>query len=466
LTWINFKIPTWRTRKAKVAGALVLAGALGGWVWLLRRDRRSSRLTPPPAESEQGMNSDTRRAGRPRWLLRLALAALSVTFGLMLVEGACRVLLYLKYQDPNSFTLFAIDSPSCYFDEEIGYRHRPSCVVRLRQFDTEGNETISSSIHINSSGHISLREDTVEKAPEEFRIALLGDSFTACTFNDVPWGSTLETLCNERPELKKLVGAGRISVINFGMAGTGVVQWPAVLEHEVRKYRPDLVVVSLISDDVDRKFKWSKESEEMPGGYRLILTSSSLPVSLGNQECRPERCVVLTPSHDDQSNVLRIHRELRELQCSRTPWFAPYPFLAQELAGRLGIPCPIASVTGPSGRYASMSDAVEASVRALQTIRSAQEHVLTLHIPMWWEILGADVMPYAVGELLKADKTLEIEPMMRRMFEHGKPADRPDILRWYNQPYDAHFSNTGARVYAEAVYSKVCEYAAARIRCP
>jgi hypothetical protein len=126
----------------------------------------------------------------------------------------------------------------------------------------------------------------------------------------------------------------------------------------------------------------------------------------------------------------------------------------------------IAGGAGSSDRYASKKDAVEASVRALQTIRSEQEHVLTLLIPMWWEILGADVMPSPVGELMKADETLVIEPMMGLMFKHGKPADRQDILRWYNCPYDPHFSNTGARVYSEAVYNKVCEYAAAHIRRP
>jgi hypothetical protein len=126
----------------------------------------------------------------------------------------------------------------------------------------------------------------------------------------------------------------------------------------------------------------------------------------------------------------------------------------------------IADRHGWSDRYISKRDAVEECVRALRTIRSSQEHVLTLHIPMWWEIQGAEVTPYLVGELMKADRTLEIESMMGPMFKHGQPADRPDILRWYNYPHDAHFSNTGARVYAEAVYSKVCEYAAAHIHRP
>jgi hypothetical protein len=68
LNCIKFGIPAWRTRKVQVVGALVLAGSLGALVWFVRRDRRLSRLTPLPAGSEQGIESDTCRARRPRLL--------------------------------------------------------------------------------------------------------------------------------------------------------------------------------------------------------------------------------------------------------------------------------------------------------------------------------------------------------------------------------------------------------------
>ena len=68
----------------------------------------------------------------------------------------------------------------------------------------------------NNFGLVSQRDYRPEKKPREYRIALIGDSLTACVTNDVPWGDLLEDRLNADENLKKALGVHSFTVLNFG----------------------------------------------------------------------------------------------------------------------------------------------------------------------------------------------------------------------------------------------------------
>ena len=101
---------------------------------------------------------------------------------------------------------------------------------------TENRQTV----RINSRGFRD-RERNYEKRAGTFRIAVLGNSWTEAL--QVPLERTYPAVLEE--ELQKRCGNGqRIEVLNFGVAGYSTAQELLVLQQEVWKYQPDLVVLA------------------------------------------------------------------------------------------------------------------------------------------------------------------------------------------------------------------------------
>ena len=121
---------------------------------------------------------------------------------------------------------------------------------------------------------MSHYDDHVDKAPGEFRIAVIGDSFTDCT--NTNWPDVLHDLLNQDEQLKARLKVSNFSVLNFGRSGIGLQQFAAIYDHEVAAYHPDLVLVNFITGDIYRKFLWISPLE--PGKDRCDF---DLAVSAG-----------------------------------------------------------------------------------------------------------------------------------------------------------------------------------------
>jgi len=107
--------------------------------------------------------------------------------------------------------------------------------------DTKGYLTenkVKMHIEVNADGLLG-KAYSVNRAPEKYRIALLGDSFTSGEAVDPESkfaGVWEKNLSNKIPT--------GVEVINFGVGGTGTWQQLQMFHIKARKYKPDLTVLA------------------------------------------------------------------------------------------------------------------------------------------------------------------------------------------------------------------------------
>lgn len=185
-------------------------------------------------------------AADSRRLTRVALTAgSSLVLALVLVEGGVRAFVpiervlsreALRYHDWNASDWHSKDReymPSIAVNAELGWAPRPG-------FRSE-------SVAVNSAGFRGRQEYTIEKPGQVRRIILIGDSYT--------WGErtwTAET--RDEDTFGEQLGAllARVEVMNLGVSGYGSDQALLRLQQRGIQYSPDLVVLGIFSEDLDR----------------------------------------------------------------------------------------------------------------------------------------------------------------------------------------------------------------------
>lgn len=177
-------------------------------------------------------------------LLTIAMCAL-----FLLSEAATRLIL------PTSVKLRLMHKP----DKELGFRLVPNYHMEYETSDS------STSISVNSEG---LRDHEYPKGkapPDTFRILAVGDSFTFGLGVDIEesYPKVLEAMLNRSP-LNRYVR--KYEVVNAGVDGYGPEQEYLYLKELLNRYRPDLVIVGLYSNDVN----------DVMSGIPLALTKSEL----------------------------------------------------------------------------------------------------------------------------------------------------------------------------------------------
>jgi lysophospholipase L1-like esterase len=127
-------------------------------------------------------------------------------------------------------------------------------------------------VRTNAQG-LRDRPHAVEKAPETFRIVVLGDSFMEAY--QVPLEASLPY------RLQELLAARGVEVLNLGVGGYGTAQALLILEEEGLRYGPDLVVLAFYAgNDVhnnSRAIETALQGEDEPTTFaRPYATATSL----------------------------------------------------------------------------------------------------------------------------------------------------------------------------------------------
>ncbi len=117
-----------------------------------------------------------------------------------------------------------------------------------------GAESLHFSVRTNNVGLLSDRDYAFERDPArpEFRIVLLGESFTATSTATYQWVDTLEELLDASEEMRAAVGGRAIRTYNLGVAGGGFPTFARVFRRSGRAFDPDLVVVNVLEIDFPR----------------------------------------------------------------------------------------------------------------------------------------------------------------------------------------------------------------------
>lgn len=385
------------------------------------------------------------------------LLILIVLYGL--AEVAYRIYQYNRLvSNYREYWFWSVESPLYVLDSHTGYRYKSDARLTARYFDENGNLLRANPIRVNNFGHVSAKDDSLDKPPAEFRIAILGDSFTACTTNATPWPDLLEGFLNKDENLKRLLSVERFKVINCGMDGTGLSQWSQVYDHDASRFKPDLLLVNFITGDISRKFIF-RDSIKVPSAtanYHVTITCSALPSTLENDECSFARVIAVDPRiFEDRSRTTQVKREVYRKTVTSLPWFSPHPEILA-LGGLFGL-TPRLQIAGRrlNPYFDTPEQAVSTSIKALREILGRHSKMLILHHPTLEELLHPTrELPVMVRNLIAQGSGLNIETMLRFL---PVSVDGTEIRKWYI-PNDGHPSDYGCALYAQAMLERLQEY--------
>ncbi len=194
--------------------------------------------------------SEGRPVRRRRMLPAKIMLALTVALATYaVVEFSYRLSIYRKHVDAGyGITIVNADIHAA----TTGYL-APNLDFHWRQFNAEHKLMCDAHVKTNAQGFISAKDYPLPKPPREFRIALIGDSFTACITNDFPWADVLDDELNRDEQFKSRVHADAIRVLNIGTPGAGFHFFASNYVRFAERFAPDLVIVNYIEEDFPRE---------------------------------------------------------------------------------------------------------------------------------------------------------------------------------------------------------------------
>ncbi len=330
-------------------------------------------------------------------------------------------------------------------DPHSGYRYGPNQEASI-------GAPWFSHWKTNSHGHVSSEEYPVEKPSDEFRIAVVGDSFTANITSNVRWPEELQKLLNASPAWRGRVDGKFTRVINFGIDGTGIAQYAGVVGHHVGPFNPDLIIVNFMSDDF----------------------------------LRPKRFVLRAPASRDRAArdlVNEIVRGVNWLEPCST-WLSAIGWRGRAACRNIPFDVPrfFAEKSRIDLRYSTIEEATEQNVVALRAMM-AVPNVLFLqqptleeleagYIPLEWTAARTSAenavpewrstsMHSELSKLLEGKRTVD-RPELLSFNVHqiaALPDDqKPELYRWFYIPYDSHYTDYGNIVYSGVVERFLTEH--------
>ena len=166
-------------------------------------------------------------------------------------EAAYRVLLHEQvperfyYDDEKPIGVF--DKNHWTYSEAHGYGYPKNAILHHTSIE-KGRVTSCSTIDvINERGNIGPIEGTYEDA--EFRVLVLGDSWSAFTQQNLTWTDIFEK------DLEELLGVN-VEVVNFSRDGYGILQMFDLAADVIDVWEPDLTVFAFITNDLARVRTW------------------------------------------------------------------------------------------------------------------------------------------------------------------------------------------------------------------
>jgi hypothetical protein len=180
-------------------------------------------------------------------------------------------------------------------DELVGVKYKPNFKGRATnifgEFDTK--------IEINQEGFRDKNHPLI-KPPHTFRIAFLGDSFTAAEQVEEPesFVRRTETLLNDFLAQKGIKDF-QVEVVNFGIGGFEIQQYVLCYENYVKKYKPDLLVMaSFVHNDISGDVFYLQENQFGRPYYKLVN---------GELQKVPADMNKLSENYDKTAKRLSVH---------------------------------------------------------------------------------------------------------------------------------------------------------------
>lgn len=393
----------------------------------------------------------------PGFLLAFAATVIGVCG---LGEVGYRIWLYRKYVTYASYAIATVDYPlrqtPAFVDGSVFGYYPPGIKFTLRQYWFDGSLIRSSYIAVNNLGWISPYDYVLPKPESEFRIAILGDSMTASVNNDVPWPSVVHE------ELRKAMP--HVSVVNLGNPGMNVEQMQQMTLPIAERLGADLVVVNIPIENLEFSPR-PKESKRRTKKHPALLNQPAEPaapestaqlvkpttVTIAGIEIPfycPDAGIAVSGCRIDSvwhiprgrelspTEVNTVKREAARLALgSRFLWTPKFFLFSPE-----GVTQTVAKAT--------IDEQIEAAVDALIAIKDIYKNLIVTINPLEWYFDPA-TLPKKTGKFIARAREAGIDVVDMRKHLPDMPPD--ERRRWWNVPYDGHWSDQGAAVYGQAI---------------
>jgi GDSL-like lipase/acylhydrolase family protein len=391
----------------------------------------------------------------------IALIVVGCLIGALIAEIAFRIYLVNWYPDrfnPRHDNTFGVYNVSLWeFDERFGYVYPAGRVVDdvgVAQGYVKDCDRISA---INEFGNIGPVAGNWSTAA--LRIAVFGDSFSAIHVKGLTWPHFFQEILTER--LKRPV-----AVMNFGRDGYGMLQMFDLAAAKVSEWKPDIVIIAFITDDLTRARFWRTVVGE-GDSQRVLTTIDPVPnpkedravdTYLLMASANYEWCKTMAGTGRVDAVLSRLIEKRRVLQQkARGPVPSVWDLRRSYLFDRIWRP----NLFWQSGthlrpaqnpRHAYSSYAQDARFKEnLGRLRASGPRLVLYHLAFYPEIKANKEYLQSPQEaaLLGSLESITEMKIFRTLDYVVRPVDRPE--RIYVSAEDYHPSLWGMKFYANAV---------------
>lgn len=417
-----------------------------------------------------------------RILPNVLLVCLSLFVGYVLFEIGVRLYMQHKYLDGN-YQIHANyvepDAKGPEGEPVIGWE-KPNRTFYYYIFGEDSGVAFFSKYHSNNVGLISQKDYFRKREGKEYRIAIVGDSFTAALQMRNPWPDRLEDLLDKDAALKEKLGVDAFRVYNFGLYSAGFDNFYE-LARKAATLDPDMIVVNFIGADFPRcnncpfttDNPYKAEARRLVSGTvplrlgpgpdetaELSMSCEQPPISFANPTCRHSFQLSIPPRLAMDKDKVRELKKLVVADYLRGQlWRSLHPYGLMLARGK---PVDLHHLRNPelyqsAGARKTMTDAeqVDSALRYLTAIRELfpGKPVLVVQHPTYEDMT-------AQPDEAKAKRLMEKDPSLRVTFMRPRlpaDADAATVRSWYCVPYDGHMSDAGGAVYAPAMEGLIRE---------
>jgi hypothetical protein len=326
-----------------------------------------------------------------------------------------------------------VDRAHTRFDPIRGFRGEEGETRIVRTYNRE--IIFDSRFHTNHEGFITRQEFTPKKRPGTFRVIVLGDSFSAAGYLNVPWPDrATAALANQGVEF-----------YNFSQDPSDLTPKHRIFFSEVvPRYEFDAVIIPIY--DLQRQFRMAVIE---PQGETVFLRQFSNSIPKDAEAAREATAVPIMRIRSDA----QIDRAIAELTAFH--WIKPYPYASEFLWSRLRrkllTRAPSAVLTGKAAeRVAPPTSNTAELEEIISYCRTHDKKVLLSAVPggPWWLAERRHQNHPRIAETLAA-----VAQETRVDFFNGydiyEKSNYEATAATYWLKYDAHWNQKGSDHYAQ-----------------
>jgi|GEM_PF-6187038 len=397
-----------------------------------------------------------------RKLLLLLIVSVAVLFS---AEAMYRCFKYYEMVDvrenisASKYQYWVNDKRVIINDPAIGHRLAPNTDATLFHFAGPGQTLSKNSLHINNMGHVSRKDKAVQKDDLTYRIVVVGDSYTACLTNDFPWTDTLEDSLNSDAvflgALSTSEASGKsfkkVEVFNLGQAGAGFPNFEMILNADVARLEPNLVILPFPGMDIvrDRVFLETVTLNEA-GVEGIIFKRATKDFGACGSMIQGDSTIVDDPNRLKALNDWSTERNRQYINMELDRILFSTELLSyRDLLFALNMKF----MKTKSRNYYSEA------TRVLHAFKNAHSNTLFIYVPIVGEVAAFndpsykqpyslpeyhDIIKYVMVDGLRVENPITFLPKIKNLSVLGHLCKN-----------DGHFTNTGARHFSYAVHQLI-----------